>query len=575
MRSYKSEVASRKSQDGGDGSQVDDGTFDDSAGNAGHHLQGAKRFEVVAAVMTVMFFSAMAQTVVSTALPNIVADLHGLSLYAWVFTAFILASAVVIPIYGTLSDVFGRKPLFVVAITLYAVGNFACGFAQNMEMLVAARAISGMGAGGLQALAQITIGDVFTPRERGRWMGLMMSAFGLASIIGPTMGGLLTDGPGWRWVFWINIPVSILPLVALLYALPTVRRPRKIHIDYPGIACLTFGLVPILLAITWLGENYGLSSPRVAVGLAMGFGFLILFIMQELRTDFPIIDPAFFRNRIFVIAMIATFCVALGMYGSIMFIPLFVQGVIGTSARDSGVVLAPMMLGFMAGSVVSGQLVSRWGRYRIQALCGLAVAIFGMFLYGRLDVASSNVTVVRNMLIFGVGIGSTMPLFTIAVQNAFPYRVLGAATAARQFFMALGGAIGVPIMGALLNSGFQAQFTKHLSPALLAMMKRNGTANLDPNTLISPEAQAAIRTQFAHAPQLYHQFIFTVRDSLALTMQPLFHLALWFLVASLVTTVFLKEIPLRGRRIDVEAVVVDGEASLVGATEPAVVQPAS
>jgi len=338
------------------------------------------------------------------------------------------------------------------------------------------------------------------------------------------------------------------------------------------MAALLVGLVPILVAITWIGEGMMWTAPRVLGGFTLGTVGLIVFVWQESRFDEPIISPAFFRNGIFVVSMLASFCVALGMYGSIMFVPLFVQGVIGTSAQDSGLVLAPMMIGFIAGSTISGQLVSRFGRYRLLALTSLAVACVGMFLYGLMDVHSSNLTIVRNMLVFGVGLGSTMPLYTIAVQNAFPYRVLGAVTGARQFFMSLGGAIGVPIMGALLNSGFKDQFTRHLSPGLLSMMQRQHTAGVDPNTLISAEAQKAIRANFAHmgagGPALYHQFIFAVRDGLALTMQPLFHLALAFLLAALVVTLFLKEIPLRQHQLEPEAVVAGEAASIVSAPEP-------
>lgn len=541
------------------------------AGSA-HILHGAQRYEVLAAVLTVMFFSSMAQTVVSTALPNIVSDLHGLSLYAWVFTAFILASAIVIPVYGTLSDVFGRKPLYVVAILLYVIGNAIAGFAGSMEVLVGARAVAGLGAGGLQALSQITIGDIFTPQERGRWIGVIMSVFGLASIVGPTLGGWLTDTISWRWVFWINIPFAILPLAALLYALPTIRVPGRVTIDYLGMALLAIGLLPLLLAITWLGENMAWTSGRILLAAGVGIVGLILFVRQEFHATHPIVNPSFFRSRIFVTCMAASFCIALGMYGSIMFVPVFVQGVIGTSARDSGVVLAPMMIGFVAGSTMSGQLVSRWGRYRIQAIVGLAIACVGLFLFGLMTVRTTNLEIVRNMVILGVGIGSTMPLFTIAVQNAFPHRVLGQVTATRQFFMSLGGAIGVPIMGALLTSGFTSNLRGLLSPSLRAVVAGGGGHAIDPNTLISAEAQTALRARFASlgggGAALYHQFIFAVRDALAVTMQPLFHLALGFMAAGLVISLFLKEVPLRRHMIEPAAVAADEAAGIVGAPEP-------
>jgi MFS family permease len=270
--------------------------------------------------------------------------------------------------------------------------------------------------------------------------------------------------------------------------------------------------------------------------------------------------------------MLASFCLALGMYGGIMFVPLFVQGVVGTSAQDSGVVLAPMMLGFIAGSFISGQSVSRWGRYRLLAIAGLVIGCIGMFLFGRMTADTTNLTVVRNMVVLGIGIGGTMPLFTIAVQNAFPYKVLGQVTGTRQFFTSLGGAVGVPIMGALLNSHFQGAFVAHLSPSLRAMMNREGASNLNPTTLISAEAQAAIHQKFTalgpQGQQLYAQFIHAVREGLAISLSDSFHVALAFMAAALVITFFLREIPLRTHFHETEMAVTDETATLAGAAEP-------
>ena len=314
------------------------------------------------------------------------------------------------------------------------------------------------------------------------------------------------------------------------------------------------------------------TSGRILAAFGVGIVGLVLFVWQELRSDEPVVWPAFFKSGIFIVCMLASFCVALGIYGSIMFVPLFVQGVVGTSAQDSGVVLTPMMIGFVIGSTISGQLVSRWGRYRLQALAGLTIACAGLFLFGLMTVHSGNLEVMRNMVVFGVGIGSTMPLFTIAVQNAFPHRVLGQVTSTRQFFMSLGGAIGVPIMGALLNSDFTSNLNAHLSAPLRALIAKQGASSVDPNTLISAEAQAAIHARFAQLGHqravLYHQFIFAVRDGLALTMQRLFHLALGFMLCAFVVTLFLKEIPLRKHQLAPTAVAAAEEADVVAAPEP-------
>jgi MFS family permease len=300
------------------------------------------------------------------------------------------------------------------------------------------------------------IGDLFPPAERGKWQGVSGSVFGLASVVGPALGGWLTDGPGWRWVFYVNLPVGILAVIVLLVGLPAIRPHEPRPIDWLGAATIICATVPLLLAFSWAGSTYPWASPPILGLLGFALVVLTLFVVVERRSAEPIISPGLFRNRTFALSVAATFLVSCGMFAAIMFLPLFVQGVAGASATSSGAVLTPLMLGFIGSSIAGGQLVARTGRYKRLTQAGFAVAAAGMFLLSRMPADATQGLVVRNMVVVGLGLGAMMSVFTIIVQNALPFAQLGQVTASLQFFRSIGGTLGVAVLGSVMTNRFQA-----------------------------------------------------------------------------------------------------------------------
>ena len=379
-------------------------------------------FSILIGVILGMLLAALDQTIVGTALPHIVASLGGLDHYAWVVTAYLLASTVSIPIWGKLSDIYGRRTFFILGMVIFLVGSALAGTSQNMTQLIIYRGVQGLGAGAMMPIAMAIIGDLFPPAERGKWQGLIVAVFGLASIVGPTLGGWITDNWGWRWVFYVNMPVGIIAILTAGFVMPKLVTRRQHIIDYLGVVTLVAGTVPLLLAFSWAGTQYNWGSWQIISLFAFSIVMLIIFVLVEMRAVEPIISPQLFKNSIFTTSTIAMVLVSAGMFGAILYLPLFVQGVLGNSATDSGLVLTPLMLGFMFSSIVGGQLLSRTGRYKILAMIGFTIAAIGMFMLSRMTPDTSQGEVVRNMLVTGLGIGVMMSLFTIVVQNAFPYR---------------------------------------------------------------------------------------------------------------------------------------------------------
>lgn len=505
---------------------------------------------VMAGVILGMLLASLDQTVVGTAMPRVIADLGGLNHYSWVFTAYMLSSTVVVPIYGKLSDIYGRRPFFLAGMTLFLIGSALSGTSQNMVQLILFRALQGLGAGGMMPIAQAIIADVFPPAERGKWQGLIMSVFGLSTIIGPTLGGWLTDNWGWRWVFYINMPVGILAIITAGLALPKLSRRRAHQIDYIGSALLIAGATPLLLAFSWAGTEYPWMSAMIAGLLVFAIAALVGFIIYERRVAEPILSPALFKNSIFSVSIMATFLTSVGLYGAIMYLPLFVQAVIGSSATDSGVVLTPLMLGFIVSSIVSGQIMARTGRYKALALIGFVGASIGLFLLSRMTVDATNGLVVRNMAITGLGLGVMMSLFTIVVQNAFPFNQMGQVTAGLQFFRSIGGTIGVAVLGSLMSSRFQSELAANMPPALAERLPADKLAALaNPQVLLAPQATSQLKETFAafgaQGDQLFAALMQAIRLSLATAITNLFFVGMVAMIVALVITLFLREIPLR------------------------------
>lgn len=518
-----------------------------------NQITGPRRWWALSAVLITLFFSALDQTIIATAMPVIIGELQGFSLYAWTFTAYMMASAITVPIYGKLSDVYGRKPFYIAGLLLFMIGSMFSGLVGTMFQLIIARALQGLGAGAMLSMPRATVGDIFNPRERGRWMGLIASVFGLASIIGPVMGGWITDNWGWRWVFYINLPVAGLALLAVLYGLPTVKTGHKVKLDWPGSLALVAGLVPLLLALTWAGSEYAWNSIPILSLFGAAIFFLSLFVWIERRAAEPIIAPDLFKSQIFTTTAIVALFVSMAMFGVIIFLPLFVQGVLGKTAQQSGQILMPLMLSFITGSVIGGQLISRTGKYKVQAMVGTLSMVAGTFLMTRMGPDTSTVTVVVNNILLGLGIGVVLPLLNVAVQNAFPYRMMGMVSATQQFVRSLGGIIVAPILGTVVVSIFSSQLTRSMPDQLQAVIHTLPPAQqetlLNPQGLINAETQAAIQSAFTNLGDngmgLYHQFITAVHQALTAGTIRLFAVSTIFAILAFLATFTLKELTLQ------------------------------
>jgi EmrB/QacA subfamily drug resistance transporter len=404
------------------------------------------------AIMLATLLAAMDQTIVATALPRIAADLHGFNDLSWVVTAYLLSTTVTVPLYGKLSDLYGRRRLFVVSISIFLVGSALCGTAQSMGELIAFRALQGVGAGGLIPLAQAAIADLFSPRERGRYQGYVGSMWATAAVAGPLLGGTLTDAASWRWIFYINLPLGALALVAVVKTMKIPHRKREHTIDYAGAVALSLGVTGILLACAWGGTTYPWDSAEVLVAAVVGVLGVAAFGWIERRAPEPLLPLGLFRNRVFAVSSLAGLGVGAVLFGITIYVPVYMQGVLQVSATSSGVVLIPLTLGWTLASFVSGQLITATGRYRIYPLLGSTLVLIGCLLLTTLGIDSSSVVASLFLVVIGVGMGTMFQTYVIATQNRVSMSDLGVATAAIQFFRSMGGSLAVAGLGALLTA---------------------------------------------------------------------------------------------------------------------------
>ncbi len=431
-------------------------------------LEGRELNLIIGGLMLAMLMAALDQTIVSTALPTIVGQLGGLEHLSWVVTAYLLASTVSTPLYGKLGDLYGRRGVFQIAIVLFLVGSVLCGIAQNMDELIAFRGLQGLGGGGLMVGAQAIIADVVSPRERGRYQGFFGAVFGAASVAGPLIGGFLTDSLSWRWVFYVNVPLGILALgvTTVVLRLPAGRVEHSL--DIAGAALLTAGVSCLVLLTTWGGTQYAWGSPEV-IGLGIATVVALgLFVAAEARAVEPIIPLHLFTKRIFVTASAIGFIVGLALFGSVTYLPLFLQLVSGASATNSGLLLLPLMGGLLTSSIVSGQIISRTGRYRRFPIIGTALMSVGMFLLSRIGATTSEGTVSLFMVVLGLGLGLVMQVLVLAVQSSVERGDLGVATSAATFFRSVGGSVGTAIFGAIFANRLTTNLTHDLPAAALA-----------------------------------------------------------------------------------------------------------
>jgi EmrB/QacA subfamily drug resistance transporter len=501
---------------------------------------------IFSGLMIGMLLAALDQTIVATALPTIVGDLGGLQHLSWVITAYLLTSTTSMPVYGKLSDMYGRKIMFQFAIVMFLIGSLLSGLSHSMFQLVLFRGVQGLGAGGLFAMAQAIIGDVVAPRERGRYQGYFGGVFAVASVAGPLLGGLFVDHLSWRWVFYINLPLGILALVVTTIVLRLPYRRLEHSIDYLGTALMVGGVSCLLLFTTWGGTEYAWSSPIIIWLAVAGVVLVGLFIGQELRAEEPLLPLRLFRDRVFSASSAVGFIVGLAMFGAIAFLPVYFQVVRNTSATSSGLRLTPLMVGVVAASITSGRLITASGRYRIFPILGTATMAVALYLMSRIDTGTTILLVSAYMLVLGVGLGLVMQVIVLAAQNSADYRDLGTATAGVNFFRSMGGAFGVAIFGSILNNRLNYNLPRLMpAGALSGVDTRAFTAGPQQLRSLPPEVHHAVVQAFSLS--LHTVFLWTVPVA----------------IGAFLLTWLLQEIPLRDEIYT--SVSEGGEAALPGA----------
>ena len=514
------------------------------------HLTQKQKVTIMIALMTSMFFAAINQTLVSTAMPRIIAMLGGMEYYSWVIMIYMLVSTVATILVGKLSDLYGRKPFLLFGIVMFMIGSFLTGLSTNIFQMIAFRGIQGLGGGVLMAVTTMAVGDLFAPRERAKWTGLMMGIFGLSSVIGPTLGGVMIDHMDWHWLFWMFLPLGFVAFAMIWRMFPKKTDVVRVSIDYAGSLVLSLCIIALLLGFSWAGTKYDWDSFEILGLFAAAVVLAVILVFVERKAENPVLPLSLFKNGIVNISNLVGFLMNAGMMGAMVYLPFFVQGVEGYSPTQSGFVNMPMTIMMIVMSALVGRWMSKSGKYKAYAVGGVCLMIAGMALMAYMD----NIGIaLAAMCVFGLGLGLCMPVFTLVVQNAVPMTQLGVATASATLFRNLGGTIGIAVLGSVMNTAL----ARNLKDAIVSQdgvdltTLDSQTAEsvapfLNPQILLDqPKLKGIVASMPTEMQPLFEQLTAMLRGVLADTLSTVFLCGTALLLVALALVVFLKEIPLR------------------------------
>ncbi|MBW7477182.1 MFS transporter [Paenibacillus oenotherae] len=515
-----------------------------------NHLSQKQKVTVMIALMAAMFFASINQTIVSTAMPRIISLLGGMEYYSWVITIFMLMSTISTVLVGKLSDIYGRKPFLLSGIVIFMIGSFLTGLSSDIVQMIIFRAIQGVGAGILMSTTITAVGDLFAPRERAKWTGVMMSIFGLSSILGPTLGGVLIDHMEWKWLFWIFLPLGVIAFVMIWRMFPKTARTSSESIDYWGSLVLSASIVALLLGFSWAGNKYAWGSAQILGLFAASIIGIILLIMIERKAKSPVLPLSIFKNSVVTLSISVGFLMNAGMMGAMIYLPFFVQGVEGLTPTQSGFVNMPMSITMIILSTLVGRWIAKSGKYKHFAIIGIAVMIGSMLMMANMH---SVAFAVASMTVFGIGLGLSMSVFTLTVQNALPPSQIGVGTATSTLFRNLGGTIGIAILGSVMTSTLTRNMDKAMAsdPGMdLSQVDPKVAAELsgllDPKLLMNQPLLEQIHTELPDQVQpLFAHMIDILRSVLSDTLSTVFIIGAILVGVGLLLTFFLKEIPLR------------------------------